>query len=320
MLFSCAPSPLLQLLFQRLELFLISETTNVDGIWISSSSFRSFLGSRGWPVQWRRLVFQWSTLVQPPTSPAGKFRNGASSLVQIWVTEDKLVDQERAWGYDLPDTGKIEFTNWRLMEIRKKFVTKPHYLLYSIFCGQQQLYWYFPLVSFKKMHQAQAIKTQTLHYRRHKYQLSENGAGLTMAALYWQLNDIWQAPSWASIGNENQPFPYRLRVSCSRLIASSLQKNMAADGNPYIISPSTSLHRSSASWPSWTTELWPLLFISTADKIWLQVPWLFRYALGTYWTHWPVSAHPSIRFYSKVINKSILLKPTTLNCNSNRTC
>lgn len=51
------------------------------------------------------------------------------------------------------------------------------------------------------MHQAQAIKTETEHYRRHRYQLADNGAGLTMAALYWQLNDIWQAPSWASIGN-----------------------------------------------------------------------------------------------------------------------
>lgn len=51
------------------------------------------------------------------------------------------------------------------------------------------------------MHQAQAIKTETEHYRRYRYQLSDDGAGFTMAALYWQLNDIWQAPSWSSIGD-----------------------------------------------------------------------------------------------------------------------
>ena len=50
------------------------------------------------------------------------------------------------------------------------------------------------------MHQAQAIKVETEHYRRFRYQLAPDGSGLTMAALYWQLNDIWQAPSWASIG------------------------------------------------------------------------------------------------------------------------
>ena len=52
-----------------------------------------------------------------------------------------------------------------------------------------------------QMHQAQAIKIQTEHYRRFRYRLEADGSGLTMAALYWQLNDIWQAPSWASIGN-----------------------------------------------------------------------------------------------------------------------
>ena len=50
------------------------------------------------------------------------------------------------------------------------------------------------------MHQAQAFKVQTEHYRRYGYQVAADGSGLTMAALYWQLNDVWSAPSWASIG------------------------------------------------------------------------------------------------------------------------
>ncbi|XP_038584899.1 beta-mannosidase [Micropterus salmoides] len=46
--------------------------------------------------------------------------------------------------------------------------------------------------------QAQCVKTQTEFYRRSQSEIIE-GKGLTMGALYWQLNDIWQAPSWSSI-------------------------------------------------------------------------------------------------------------------------
>ena len=44
-----------------------------------------------------------------------------------------------------------------------------------------------------------SIKTEVEHYRRMRYSIIE-GEGRTMGALYWQLNDIWQAPTWASIG------------------------------------------------------------------------------------------------------------------------
>ena len=47
--------------------------------------------------------------------------------------------------------------------------------------------------------QAQCVKTQTEFYRRSRSQVV-HGEGHTMGALYWQLNDIWQAPSWASLG------------------------------------------------------------------------------------------------------------------------
>ncbi|KAM6961248.1 beta-mannosidase [Aplochiton taeniatus] len=46
--------------------------------------------------------------------------------------------------------------------------------------------------------QAQCIKTQTEFYRRSQSEILE-GKGHTMGALYWQLNDIWQGPSWSSI-------------------------------------------------------------------------------------------------------------------------
>lgn len=47
--------------------------------------------------------------------------------------------------------------------------------------------------------QAQCVKTQTEFYRRSQSEIID-GSGHTMGALYWQLNDIWQAPSWSSIG------------------------------------------------------------------------------------------------------------------------
>ncbi|XP_054470134.1 beta-mannosidase [Anoplopoma fimbria] len=46
--------------------------------------------------------------------------------------------------------------------------------------------------------QAQCVKAQTEFYRRSQSEIIE-GKGRTMGALYWQLNDVWQAPSWSSI-------------------------------------------------------------------------------------------------------------------------
>lgn len=42
--------------------------------------------------------------------------------------------------------------------------------------------------------QAMAIKTETEFYRQSQTDW------YTMGALYWQLNDVWQAPSWSGIG------------------------------------------------------------------------------------------------------------------------
>lgn len=61
-----------------------------------------------------------------------------------------------------------------------------------------------PLRKFKdtiyltQVMQAQCIKTETEFYMRSRSEIVD-GEGHTMGALYWQLNDIWQAPSWASL-------------------------------------------------------------------------------------------------------------------------
>ncbi|XP_033369779.1 beta-mannosidase isoform X2 [Parus major] len=52
--------------------------------------------------------------------------------------------------------------------------------------------------TIEKVMQAQCVKTETEFYRFSQSEII-NGEGHTMGALYWQLNDIWQAPSWASL-------------------------------------------------------------------------------------------------------------------------
>ncbi|KAK9882762.1 hypothetical protein WA026_023184 [Henosepilachna vigintioctopunctata] len=54
-------------------------------------------------------------------------------------------------------------------------------------------------IFYTQIYQAVSIKTQTERYRKHRNTLTEDGKGLTMGALYWQLNDVWIAPTWSGI-------------------------------------------------------------------------------------------------------------------------
>nr|XP_012145222.1 PREDICTED: beta-mannosidase [Megachile rotundata] len=54
-------------------------------------------------------------------------------------------------------------------------------------------------IYLSQINQAVSVKIQTEYYRQSKTELNEIGEGMTMGALYWQLNDVWQAPSWSSI-------------------------------------------------------------------------------------------------------------------------
>ncbi len=50
------------------------------------------------------------------------------------------------------------------------------------------------LIYFSQISQAMTIKAETENYR-----IEQDGLMNTMGALYWQLNDVWVAPSWSSI-------------------------------------------------------------------------------------------------------------------------
>ncbi|XP_017879617.1 beta-mannosidase [Ceratina calcarata] len=54
-------------------------------------------------------------------------------------------------------------------------------------------------IYLSQINQAVSVKVETEYYRQSRSELNEIGEGMTMGALYWQLNDVWQAPSWSSI-------------------------------------------------------------------------------------------------------------------------
>uniref|UniRef100_A0A0N4ZUF7 beta-mannosidase n=1 Tax=Parastrongyloides trichosuri TaxID=131310 RepID=A0A0N4ZUF7_PARTI len=50
-----------------------------------------------------------------------------------------------------------------------------------------------------QIHQAISIERQSLHYRSWRSKIDKKGRGFTNCAMFWQLNDVWAAPSWSSI-------------------------------------------------------------------------------------------------------------------------
>ncbi|KAL0277661.1 UNVERIFIED_CONTAM: hypothetical protein PYX00_004879 [Menopon gallinae] len=54
-------------------------------------------------------------------------------------------------------------------------------------------------IYFSQIYQAMAVKTETEKYRRDRGRVNKDNEKFTMGALYWQLNDVWEAPTWSSI-------------------------------------------------------------------------------------------------------------------------
>lgn len=50
-----------------------------------------------------------------------------------------------------------------------------------------------------QVHQAVSLKTATELCRRNRDTVNSTGYGNCMGIMYWQLNDLWQAPTWSSI-------------------------------------------------------------------------------------------------------------------------
>lgn len=58
---------------------------------------------------------------------------------------------------------------------------------------QNDTNYYEKFVFYSQITQAMAMKAESEYYRQNQYEW------YTMGALYWQLNDVWQAPSWSGI-------------------------------------------------------------------------------------------------------------------------
>lgn len=117
----------------------------------------------------------------------------------------------------------------------------------------------FPtFIYFAQINQAMSIKTATEFYRRGRGLLTSDGQGVTMGALYWQLNDIWQGASWASLefGGKWKMLHYFARnffapalVSPSVTAAGELEVHLISD---YLDNKETLLNVSVYKWDSLT--------------------------------------------------------------------
>ncbi|XP_031570890.1 beta-mannosidase-like [Actinia tenebrosa] len=76
--------------------------------------------------------------------------------------------------------------------------------------------------------QAMCIKAESEHYRRLQSQLIK-GQGRTMGAIYWQLNSIWQSPSWSSLeyGGKWKVLHYFAKDFFSPVISSVYEQNQS---------------------------------------------------------------------------------------------
>ncbi|XP_063965310.1 beta-mannosidase-like isoform X1 [Lytechinus pictus] len=89
--------------------------------------------------------------------------------------------------------------------------------------SKDHLVYFKDLLYLTQVSQALCIKFETEHYRRLQSILVD-GQGHCMGALYWQLNDIWQAPSWSSIeyGGQWKMLHYYVKDFFSPILASGM--------------------------------------------------------------------------------------------------
>lgn len=96
---------------------------------------------------------------------------------------------------------------------------------------------FLDFIYLSQINQAVSVKIQTEFYRQARSSLNAVGEGFTMGALYWQLNDVWQTPSWSSIeygGRWKMLHYYAIEFFAPIIVTSHLSR--ANDLSIYIVS------------------------------------------------------------------------------------
>ncbi|KAB0343320.1 hypothetical protein FD754_020246 [Muntiacus muntjak] len=140
---------------------------------------------------------------------------------QSWPSFSTLekVSSEEDWSYEsrfaLHRQHLIDGNNKMLKQIELHFKL-PH--------SADQLRRFKDTLYLTQVMQAQCVKAETEFYRRSRNEIV-SGKGHTMGALYWQLNDIWQAPSWSSLeyGGKWKMLHYFARHFFAPLLAVGLE-------------------------------------------------------------------------------------------------
>ncbi|KAG2466529.1 beta-mannosidase [Polypterus senegalus] len=170
--------------------FLSSSPTNgqesIREGWIATNPYDTNYGDTHF-YNYTNDCWDWKKFPKPRFASEYGFQSwpSFSTLQKISIPED--------WDFI------SSFTDHRQHHLKgNKEMIMQAYLHYSQPMSKDPLQKYKDTLYLTQVMQAQCIKIQTEFYRRSRNEVVE-GKGHTMGALYWQLNDIWQAPSWSSI-------------------------------------------------------------------------------------------------------------------------
>ncbi|KAI1320521.1 hypothetical protein EDD11_000483 [Mortierella claussenii] len=121
--------------------------------------------------------------------------------------QQEMLDQVELQ-FELPEDVSLYYRSSPDSEQCRKVPAARRERLFDLFCYLTQLT------------QARSIAGQTEHYIR-----GRSGENHTMGALYWQLNDIWPAPTWSSIehGGRWKPLHYYIKRSFADVLVSGYQ-------------------------------------------------------------------------------------------------